>query len=78
MAPKTIEFQTFKGSEGGKIVKSTTTKEIKPNQVVVQVTHSGLCGTDIHYKGADMVLGHEGVGLVKDVGENVRLFKAYV
>jgi threonine dehydrogenase-like Zn-dependent dehydrogenase len=39
------------------------------------VTHSGLCGTDIHYKTADIVLGHEGVGVVEELGKNVKTLK---
>jgi Alcohol dehydrogenase GroES-like domain len=37
----------------------------------MKVTHSGLCGTDLHYFGYGQVLGHEGVGIVLDVGKNV-------
>ncbi|KAJ6078404.1 alcohol dehydrogenase [Penicillium canescens] len=35
-----------------------------------------LCGTDEHYLKADMVLGHEGVGIVKAVGPKVTSVKA--
>ncbi len=58
-----------------KLFRSTTSKEIGPNEVLVQITHSGLCGTDIHYKEANMALGHEGAGIVKEVGKDVTLFK---
>jgi threonine dehydrogenase-like Zn-dependent dehydrogenase len=60
-----VQFTVFKGSNEGKIVKSTTSKEVAPNEVLIKVTHSGLCGTDEHYKKADMVLGHEGAGVVE-------------
>lgn len=40
-------------------------------QVLVGITHSGLCGTDEHYVQQPMVLGHEGVGIVEAVGESV-------
>jgi len=60
-----VEFTVFKGSKSGAIVKSTTTREIKANEVLVTVTHSGLCGTDEHYRHQDMVLGHEGVGIIE-------------
>jgi D-arabinose 1-dehydrogenase-like Zn-dependent alcohol dehydrogenase len=60
-----VSFTVFKGSKEGKIVKSTTTREIKPDEVLVRITHSGLCGTDEHFKHADMVLGHEGAGVVE-------------
>lgn len=55
----------FKGSKEGKIVQSTTKKDIKSDEVLIKVTHSGLCGTDEHFKRADMVLGHEGAGVIE-------------
>ena len=70
-----VDFTVYKGSNEGKIVKSTSSREIGPKEVLVQITHSGLCGTDIHYKSADMGLGHEGAGVVKRLGKDVKLFK---
>jgi D-arabinose 1-dehydrogenase-like Zn-dependent alcohol dehydrogenase len=55
----------FKGSENGKIIKSTSSREIRPDEALVRITHSGLCGTDEHYKHKDMGLFHEGVGVVE-------------
>ncbi|EKD21762.1 uncharacterized protein L3040_005748 [Drepanopeziza brunnea f. sp. 'multigermtubi'] len=72
---KVIEFTVFKGSKEGKIVQSQTKKEIKADEVLIKVTHSGLCGTDEHYKGVDMVLGHEGAGVVEDVGASVTTYQ---
>ena len=60
-----VEYTVFKGSKEGKIVKSTTQKELKPDEVLIKVTHSGLCGTDEHYKHEDMGLGHEGAGVIE-------------
>lgn len=60
-----VEFTVFKGSKEGKIIKSTTQKELKPDEVLIKVTHSGLCGTDEHYKHVDMGLGHEGTGVIE-------------
>lgn len=70
-------FTVFRGSKSGKIVKSSTTKsgELKDDQVLLKVTASGLCGTDEHYRKADMVLGHEGVGIVEKVGPNAKYLK---
>lgn len=69
-------FTVFKGSKGGKIVKSTTERpDLKSDQVYVKITASGLCGTDEHYKEQDMVLGHEGVGVVEQVGPDVKDLK---
>jgi len=41
-----VEFTVFKGSKEGKIVKSTTKRELGADEVLIRVTHSGLCGTD--------------------------------
>jgi threonine dehydrogenase-like Zn-dependent dehydrogenase len=60
-----VSFTVFKGSKEGKIVKDTTTREIGPNDVLIRITHSGLCGTDEHYRHADMALGHEGAGVAE-------------
>ncbi|KAK4991791.1 hypothetical protein LTR66_004788 [Elasticomyces elasticus] len=69
-------FTTFKGSEDGSIVKSSTTKsELTGDQVLVKVTASGLCGTDEHYRKAGMVLGHEGCGVVVATGPAVTYTK---
>lgn len=69
-------FTVFKGSKDGKIVKAETTRpDLKDDQVLVKVTASGLCGTDEHYKHADMALGHEGAGIVEQTGPGVKNLK---
>ncbi|KAJ6447939.1 chaperonin 10-like protein [Mycena sanguinolenta] len=71
-----IEFTVFKGSANDGIVESKTRHDgPKGNEVLVKISHSGVCGTDEHYKHADMVLGHEGVGVVQQVGDQVTQFK---
>lgn len=60
------EFTVYKGSKNGSIVKSTTKKDVGYDEVLIRVTHSGVCGTDEHYKHQEgMVLGHEGVGVIE-------------
>lgn len=53
-----------------------------PNDAIVRITASAICGTDLHYiRGtmADMesgtILGHEGIGIVEQVGADVENFK---
>lgn len=43
-------FTVFKGSKDG-VQKTTTTKpdQLSGDQVLLKVTASGLCGTDLHY-----------------------------
>ncbi|KUI73611.1 Alcohol dehydrogenase [Cytospora mali] len=70
-------FTVFRGDKSGAPKKSTTTKpdELTGDSVLLKVTASGVCGTDLHYKTADMVLGHEGVGVVEALGPNCKLLK---
>ncbi|KAK9855326.1 hypothetical protein MYU51_002759 [Penicillium brevicompactum] len=66
------EFTVFKGSENGKIVeRQFQYSNPAENEVLVRITNSGLCGTDEHYRHANIVLGHEGAGVVEAIGTNV-------
>lgn len=54
----------------------------KPNDAIVRLTASAICGTDLHLIRGTMpgmavgtILGHEGVGLVEEVGSAVRNFR---
>ncbi|MDF2750380.1 MAG: dehydrogenase, partial [Gaiellaceae bacterium] len=57
-------------------------EEPRPDEVVVRMEAVGVCGTDLHsYKGewdrpTPIVLGHEGVGVVTAVGEDVKALAA--
>ena len=48
-----------------------------PGEVLVRIQASGVCHTDLHYKqgkitdGFPFLLGHEGAGIVEEVGEGV-------
>lgn len=69
-------FKVFKGTKDGSIKESTTTKdELTGDQVLLKITASGVCGTDEHYRTTDMVLGHEGVGIVEKLGPGVKYLK---
>lgn len=70
-------FTVFKGSKDGTIVKSQTQKpELQGDQVLLRVTASGLCGTDIHFRHSpDMALGHEGIGIVEQTGPAAKSLK---
>ncbi|KAH7313540.1 alcohol dehydrogenase [Stachybotrys elegans] len=68
-------FEVFRGSSEGKIVQDTVTRSVKPHEVFIETTHSGLCGTDEHYLRTGQVLGHEGIGIVKEVGQDVTSVK---
>jgi Zn-dependent alcohol dehydrogenase len=55
--------------------------EPRPDEVVVRMAAVGICGTDLHQlKGefqrpTPMVLGHEGAGIVEEVGSGVKLVR---
>ena len=67
--------------------KEIQVKEIKrphkedPNDAVLRVTETGICGSDLHmYEGRTMfkeggTVGHEIMGVIEEVGENVKQIK---
>ncbi|KAI1393330.1 GroES-like protein [Hypoxylon trugodes] len=70
-------FTVYKGSKGGVAVKGTAQQPEKlvGDKVLMRITASGLCGTDLHYVNQDMVLGHEGVGVVEALGPDAKFLK---
>lgn len=75
----TVRFTVFKGSQSGKVVESETVRpDLTAKEVLLRHTHSGVCGTDAHFLHKDMVLGHEGVGIVEAIGSEVTNFKVFV
>jgi threonine dehydrogenase-like Zn-dependent dehydrogenase len=53
----------------------------QPTDAIVRLTSSAICGTDLHFVRGTMagmrpgtILGHEGVGIVEQLGEDVRDF----
>ncbi|WAC52573.1 alcohol dehydrogenase catalytic domain-containing protein [Frigoribacterium sp. SL97] len=56
---------------------------VDPTDAVVRITRSAICGTDLHFVRGTMapmaegtILGHEAVGVVTAVGDDVRGFSA--
>jgi D-arabinose 1-dehydrogenase-like Zn-dependent alcohol dehydrogenase len=66
-----VDFTIFKGSATGDIVESKGTRTPGPTEVSVKITHCGVCGTDEHYRHVDQGLGHEGVGVITELGSFV-------
>lgn len=55
---------------------------LKSTDAIVRITHTTICGTDLHILKGDVpeveagrTLGHEGVGVIEEVGEAVGNFK---
>ncbi len=53
----------------------------RPNEALVEIHASGICGTDLHYLNLErplpypLVCGHEGAGVVRAIGSGVRHVK---
>ncbi len=54
----------------------------EPTDAIVRLTASAICGTDLHFvrgTGGNMkpgtILGHEGVGVIEALGDDVRNFQ---
>lgn len=41
-----VEFKVVKGSPDGTLVDATSSRQVKSDEVVIDVTHSGVCFTD--------------------------------
>lgn len=73
MGPKDIQV--------GKVPKPMLTA---PKDAIVHITHCTICGSDLHMYNPDMksamekglILGHEGIGIVDEVGPEVKNLKA--
>ena len=57
-------------------------KITSPNEVIIEIKYASLCTSDIHIikdkvprakKG--IILGHEGVGIIKEIGSDIKKFK---
>ncbi|MDB5774643.1 MAG: alcohol dehydrogenase [Herbaspirillum sp.] len=68
---------------GGKSWDSVPTPKIsEPTDVILKISKTTICGTDLHILKGDVptvtrgrILGHEGVGIVEEAGDAVRNFK---
>lgn len=69
------KFSVWRGQKDGTIAEDTTERgSITGDQIYINVTHSGVCGTDLHYVESGIALGHEGVG-VEAIGPEVQHLK---
>lgn len=73
-----------KESDSGLWLEDVPEPEVRDNDVLIKVDRTGICGTDLHIYNWDewaqetvpvpMVVGHEFVGEIVEVGKNVRDF----
>jgi threonine 3-dehydrogenase len=74
-----------KKAEPGLWLEDVPEPEVKKNDVLIKIQKTSICGTDVHIYNWDewsqkhipvpLTIGHEFVGIVEDVGENVHDFK---
>ena len=78
----TMNALVFKGP-GQRAWQSAPRPVIRePGDAIVRITTSTICGTDLHIMKGDVptvtpgrILGHEGVGIIDEVGAQVSTFK---
>jgi NADPH:quinone reductase-like Zn-dependent oxidoreductase len=71
-----IQSNGFRGIEGAaKQVPIEISQELGPKEILLKITHSSICGTDVHLLTTGAALGHEGVGIVEKIGSEVTQFK---
>ncbi|KAL6828108.1 GroES-like protein [Trichoderma camerunense] len=63
--------QSMRGVNGKVLFSSNPPRDLQPKEVLIKITHSGLCASDLAYLQYGCVLGHEGVGIVEEVGSEV-------
>ncbi|HEY5313291.1 MAG TPA: L-threonine 3-dehydrogenase [Pirellulales bacterium] len=83
---RTMKALVKKQAEPGLWLEDVPLPEIGINDVLVEVLRTGICGTDVHIYNWDawaqktipvpLVIGHEFVGRIVEVGSNVRDFHA--
>jgi hypothetical protein len=73
MAPKTNNV--FRQVDGKVQKVPVELPALGPNDVLIKITHSGLCHTDVFMIDYGIALGHEGVGIVEEIGSAVTNFK---
>jgi threonine dehydrogenase-like Zn-dependent dehydrogenase len=77
---KTMQAALWKGTKSielGVVPKPTITA---PKDAIVHITHCTICGSDLHMYAGDMnkvmekglIMGHEAIGIVEDVGPEVK------
>jgi D-arabinose 1-dehydrogenase-like Zn-dependent alcohol dehydrogenase len=69
------EYQVFRGADGAVKKSTSPLPSLGPKDILVRITHSGVCASDLAYVPYGIALGHEGVGIVEAIGSEVVQFK---
>jgi threonine dehydrogenase-like Zn-dependent dehydrogenase len=76
-----MQAATFRGAFAIQVEQIPDAAILEPTDAVVQITHACICGTDLWpYRGQQPYqpgwqIGHEWMGMVRDVGSEVRTIK---
>ncbi|TVY82724.1 NADP-dependent alcohol dehydrogenase C [Lachnellula suecica] len=71
-----MQSVVYRGIEGaGKKGPLELPAELGPKEILLKRTYANLCGADVHYLASGADLGHEGVGIVENIGSAVTQFK---
>ncbi|KAJ5601213.1 chaperonin 10-like protein [Penicillium lagena] len=70
------DYTGYRAKDGAVVAYNAKIPALGPHDVLVRITHSGVCSSDAVYLmlGAPIALGHEGVGVVEAVGSLVTEF----
>lgn len=76
---KGIKFSIYKAVSNrpldGVVRKTILRDDLKGDEVLVKITHSGLSSLDVYHQNPIHDFGHAGVGVVQRVGPNVITLK---
>jgi threonine dehydrogenase-like Zn-dependent dehydrogenase len=79
---KTMNAIAWYGAKDVRLISRPKVKVTDPGDVLVRITTTAICGSDLHFYNGDVpemhpgdVIGHESMGIVEDVGSEVRKFK---
>lgn len=72
----------YHGPSNAKWEEKEAPKLLKPSDAIVRIVKTTICGTDLHILKGDVpavtdgrTLGHEGIGIIEEVGPSVQQFK---
>lgn len=79
---KQMQAVVYEGPGNKSLKNVDAPKILKPTDAIVKIVRTTICGTDLHILKGDVpavtsgrILGHEGVGIVEEVGSAVSRFK---
>jgi alcohol dehydrogenase len=82
MPTGTMKAMVYAGKNVIRLEARPKPKLMAPGDAIVRISHTTICGTDLHILKGDVptatpgrVLGHEGVGVIECVGTAVSAFK---